>query len=421
MSKATPGLPYVVEKDDNLSRIAAGAYGDPKLWRIIWKANKTKIKSGNPNLIYPGEILNIPDDPVKKQLKADLGLPSMPGKERDDFTLVVDGLEIPVISGSIKRPMDTAADGWVVTIPWTPGKNEKLDKRIHPYSYLPASVYLGTTQMIDGVFYDLSIKVKNDGDTAELRGFSFTADIIDSSVTPPYESKKITLFDRAKELITEPTGVDVIFDADDTEIFDKVTASPSDTILSHLSGLATQRGILISSTRQGQCLFTTANKGKSVGTLEEGTSFFMNPSISWSGRGRFSSYKVIRRSRKKKTKFAVAQDDAVNRSRLKVFLANETTGGNLQQAVDWHRSKQLAKALEMEFPVGSWYAPNGELWEENTIVTVVSPTLLMKDGFDFIIRSVDYIFDDSGMSAVLSLIPPQAFTGEPIIEPWLRS
>lgn len=50
---------YTVEKDDYLKKIAKQTYGDEGKWEIIYEANKEQIK--NPNLIYVGQVLTIPD------------------------------------------------------------------------------------------------------------------------------------------------------------------------------------------------------------------------------------------------------------------------------------------------------------------------------------------------------------------------
>ncbi len=42
-------------------------YNDPFMWPFIYKANRDKIK--NPNLIYPGQVFNIPRDFTLDQLK----------------------------------------------------------------------------------------------------------------------------------------------------------------------------------------------------------------------------------------------------------------------------------------------------------------------------------------------------------------
>ncbi|MDR2597451.1 MAG: LysM peptidoglycan-binding domain-containing protein [Treponema sp.] len=51
------------ETGDSLSAIAGMPfiYNDPSKWRLLYEANKTKLpKQNNPNLIYPGTVLNIP-------------------------------------------------------------------------------------------------------------------------------------------------------------------------------------------------------------------------------------------------------------------------------------------------------------------------------------------------------------------------
>lgn len=50
---------YTVKKGDTLSGIAKAFYGNSSKWTLIYNANKDKIK--NSNLIYPGQVLTIPD------------------------------------------------------------------------------------------------------------------------------------------------------------------------------------------------------------------------------------------------------------------------------------------------------------------------------------------------------------------------
>jgi nucleoid-associated protein YgaU len=50
---------YVVVKGDTLSKIAKREYGDGNKWKAIYEANRDLIK--DPNLIYPGQELSIPD------------------------------------------------------------------------------------------------------------------------------------------------------------------------------------------------------------------------------------------------------------------------------------------------------------------------------------------------------------------------
>jgi len=416
MPKPTPGRQYTIVKGDNLSHIARAAYGVPSEWRRIWKANKTTLRSGDPNLIFPGEVIIIPGDPpeIEKLKKVEAELP---GKDPDDFTVVIEGKEIPVKGGQAVRTADTAADGWVASIA-RDTSDDDLTELLRPYKYREAAVYLGGKLVVNGRLYGVQHTItENGGVVCDLEGWSYTADMIDSTLKAPYEANKINLETRARDLV-EPLGISVLFEVDDDPPFDRVTADKTDTIFDHLLSLAKQRGVLVTSTNQGELLFTKAQSGDPVGTIEEGVPPFVNVSAKFDGRARFNRYKAVGQSPKKNAKTATAADDRVPSSRFLTFQADESTGGDIQKAADWRRSKQIADALTIRLPVPSWYAPNGELWQPNTLVTIKSPTIYLEDGFNFLIREVEYEFRDDGTTANLSLVTPETYSGESIVEPW---
>ena len=52
---------YTVKSGDSLSKIAKHVYGDSNKWHAIFEANRDKIK--NPDLIHPGQVLDLPPTP----------------------------------------------------------------------------------------------------------------------------------------------------------------------------------------------------------------------------------------------------------------------------------------------------------------------------------------------------------------------
>jgi prophage tail gpP-like protein len=421
MPKAIPGAPYIVLPGDSLPSIASSAYGNPNKWGLIWKANKAAIPSGDPTNVSVGTVLAIPVDPDFAKLKNLLAL-DLPGKEPDDFTVIIDGEEIIVESGRVVRTMDTVADGWTASTSWNLD-DITFTGKTRPFAYNDAIAYLGGRKMVSGVLYTIENIQNDDGVFKNLEGFSYTADLIDSSVQPPHEQKLVTLQARIEDQVS-PYGIPVALDPivltnpGFIEPFDKVTANKTDTVFDHLSSLAMQRGVLLSSTVDGELFITRTAIGKPVGTIEDNIPPGQEFRARFDGRARWKTYKAIGQSPGKKSKVAFSSDDNVSRSRYLTIQANETTAGNLQSVADWERSKRVAEALAMPFPVYSWYDPNGELWRENTLVTVKSPIIYAERGFDFLIRSVEYVFDPEGTRATLNLIPPQVYTGEPLEEPW---
>ncbi len=412
-----PGQQYTVQVGDTLSSIAARAYGIGSLWPTIKQANQSSLKSSDPDAIFPGEIINIPLLPEIEAFKAEQVKNRFTNKAKDELTILIAGREIKSQAARIIRTIHTATDSWTATLEWEPGKDKELDVLLIPFTYPRASVYIGNNLIINGFLYTPSPKLDNSGSAMSLEGFSATADAVDSTLKPPYERNNITLEQLAAELV-QPLGIKAVFDFDSGGPFDRITARPEDTIFSHLVKLAGQRGLLISSTPGGDLLFTRAAAGGPVGTIQESQRLGLSWNAKFDGRKRFNAYRGIGQSPGSNSKVFVSLDPKVPRSRFMTFVANNTTQGNIQKAADWKRSKQIAEALSNSLPVAGWIAPNGEVWKENTLVTVISPTLFIPQGFTFLIEQVEFSFDASGKTAILQLVPPQTYTGEALSDPW---
>jgi prophage tail gpP-like protein len=412
MAKPTPGKQYTVIERNTLSRIARQAYGNAAKWPRIWRANMSTLRSGDPDLIYPGEVIFIPE--IGELLGAG---PALANRQPDEFTIALDGLEITSSASRILRTMDTLADAWTATIQWIPGKDPELDRRVLQYSYTPAKVYIGGKLMISGRMYDSDPETTNAGTIRNLGGFSKTIDMVDSVLKPPYEESNVTLVQRARK-IAQNHGLKVVVETDTGGPFDRVTANESEKQAVHLGKLATQRGVLQSSTPDGNYLLWDANTdGKPVATLEEGFPPVGRFAAQFRGRERFHSYRGVGSTPKGEGE-NIVQDNAVPTSRMTTFRVNDVLEGEIAAAMKWTRNRALANALTMALPVAGWLDPRGKLWEPNTLVTIVSPTWGVPDGFTFLIRSVELEERENEKSGTLNIVPPQVYTKGELIEPW---
>ncbi|MCP4745031.1 MAG: LysM peptidoglycan-binding domain-containing protein [Desulfobacteraceae bacterium] len=410
MPKPAPGTPYIVQSGDTLKSIASRAYGDAFLY--------PRIKAANDGLwsLQAGQKLIIPALPERQQLKT-AAYPAPPDMDDADAPIIlIDGLRIRPETVSVLRTIDTGADAWTGHIEWTPGDDNRLDAVLKPFAYPVAAVYIGGELIVNGLLYTVRPATGNRRHVG-LEGFSFSADAVDSTLTPPYEFNNTTLEQRAKAAVA-PLGIDAVFEADSGGPFGRITAEPEDTIFDHLYSLAVQRGLLLTCTTQGDLLFTIAKTGPAVGTLAENEPSALSWSACFDGRKRFNTYRAYGYSPLAGKKAVTATDDNVPRSRVLTFAADDTTTGNINKAAEWRRSKQTAQALSVDLTVAGWRAPDKSLWRPNTLVTVVSETLMLPAGYTFLIRSVEFSLCTAGKQTHLSLVPPGVYTKEKVNDPW---
>jgi len=60
-------------------------------------------------------VINLPG-PAPEIEELDPTIQELPGKAPDDFTVVIEGREIPVQGGQLMRTADTAAHGWTADV-----------------------------------------------------------------------------------------------------------------------------------------------------------------------------------------------------------------------------------------------------------------------------------------------------------------
>ena len=412
MAKPIPGKNYTIENQNSLSQLAAQAYGDVTLWRRIWNANQTRLRSGDPDLIFPGETIFIPELSERK-----LPETSDPNKDPDGLYINIDGYEIRPVSAKIIRTLDTIANGFECVIPYENGLDPDLDERVKPYGYAPVKISIGSERILTGTIYN-SQSSESNGSQLTLRGATNTANMVDSTMRPPYEFNNITLKE-AIEQQAQPFNLKTIFDADTGGQFKRVTARQGQPIFNFLRGLARQRGVLLTCDVFGNIVVTQANiDGAPVASYEQGvspgvTGWGLNPD----GRKRFSVYRAIGRS-PLGTSNATANDTRVPGARFKDIQADNTTDGDIQTAATWARNKEIAEALTFSLEFEGWRDTSGNLFEENTIIALKSKTMFFPQGFNFLVNKVQYNLGDNGRSTTLSFVPPTVYTQGEIIEPW---
>jgi len=399
--KPYPGSHYVAKQGDTAERIAAIAYGDSARAPEIERANATKK-------IVVGTILVIPDT-----------VPFIPpAPSTEGLSLSIGGAQVVTESLRISRSLDSLADGWAARLAWTPGADVDFDKRARPYSYTPSHAYIDGEIAISGRLYRTAT-VLGARRSMDLEGWSLAADMVDSTLQPPFESNKVTLTQRVIE-VASVFGLRVFSDLTIDGQFDRVTAGPTEQAGAHLLSLAAQRGVLINSDADGSVrIFTVDSNAPIVGTIEEGRPGFSGFSGDFDGRARFNAYRFFSQTPGETGVSVTAVDNAVPITRFSAYSGNDTTAGEAVKAVEWRRTKALADAMSMPITAAGFRAPSGETWAPGQRVTLISPTLFLPNGFTMLIRSVEMVSGAGGDTTLLGLVPPAVYTGGDIVDPWV--
>lgn len=346
--------------------------------------------------------------------------------------IILEKRELPIVSGSILRTMDTGADEWNCIVPWVPGEDKELDEIYKPRSLAAAKIYIGDELLITGYKYITEPALENSSQIG-LGGFSKTMQMIMSN---PKESKSFineSLFsiteDLAKPFSLKPNFDETTVTNEVYELFtDQITIDSQSKVFDFLANLAKQKGILLSSDPHGNPYYLKATPiQEPVALIIEGDGATIPVTNDFKARFDdteiFQTYQVVSNLSEAMAfywglKSVVSKDMRVKVPSFKTVVYDSMNLGAGKRELDFARNKSTAQSMSIPFQVNSWYTPRGDLWREGTTVTVKSPSIFVPDGFTFLIRAVQYNYEANGETAVLSLVPPSLYTNDNIDEPW---
>lgn len=344
---------------------------------------------------------------------------------------------ITPLSLRLNRSLDSMADQAIFEFPWTPGQDTSIDQLAHLFSYTGCSISIGDVLCLTGKAYNITNRLSSAGSVKTIEAYSDTVDLVDScmptSVRGQYgisksgESVGVYTDSIAKDIASffqhaDGSALTASFPAGKRgQWYPTLDYSPTEKCGKIISRIAFQSALIASNDVKGNLQFFDANAFQNqtpVGTLQEGDGLPNEFDIKADGRARFGIYVGIGSSGDPDTISSSIIDPVVPRMRRDVFIVEDAPMAGVVSASQWRKNQQLILALSLSIPVSSWYAPNGQLWAPGMMVTVKSATMEIPDGFTFVIRESEHTLDDGGYKCTLKICPPQAYTTQPLKEPW---
>ncbi len=421
MPKPTPGTYYTVVSGDTIRAISRRAYGWDRAGDLIKEANNDFLKDRAISLeglptIFSGDSLWLPQ--VRAQFSE-----KVPAAVDDEIAIRIAGSVFQGWTASnIRRNINTIADAFTFSFPYDPSDLELRDK-VRPYGYKKCDLFIGGELYIAGqtVKWHPAARTNETIKTIDARTEAgHTIESMAQKTALEFQNQRLSQIATA---IMLPYGDNLkpLFFSGDSDQFTKVRKEITDTDFAFLSGLAAQKGFMITSSDTGQMAFVRANiNGKPVARFVEGETSIEHIVATYDGTKRHSSFEAVTESAGTPGPSSILKDPSVPIYRPFVFSADDLEAGNLNTALQWRRSKSLADSTKLRITVTGWRNETGMLWRENMKVTVLAPSSDIFTESEYIISGVDLDKNENGGNiAGLQMVLPQAYSLEfPTSFPW---
>lgn len=392
---------YVVKQNDTLESIALKYYGSESGSSVLWVINKGRLRSGTPSTIYPGEVVDIPNQWNTKVVTNDY---TAQGEDSlEDVVVHVNGKHFGGwLSVSISRSLETVSGSFSLSM------TDIWESNQIPFEISDGDsvqVTIGGQLVITGYVDEHEMAIDENSHTFTIAGRDKTGDIVDCAVlNRPGEWRNRSIIDIARAMCA-PYDITVTSDVDTGSTVDLFRADPGETVFSALEKLARGKELLVSGSDDGNVLLTRSSKIHLGTNIEEGVNA-LKVSFKSDSKDRFSTYIVEGQSdgsnNTKHSFRGTGYDPAVKRLRTTIIMAEtKADQAYANRRAMWEARVKAANAQTVECTVQGWHTNSNELWAVNRLVRVVSSTLRIDD--DLLITDITFNKSDSGTTTDLVL------------------
>lgn len=286
---------------------------------------------------------------------------------------------------------------------------------------LPCQVLVGDDVVNTGYIDALDIDVSGTACSIQVDGRDKTGDLVDCSAIYRAGQWLNAPLTRIVNDLIEPFKLKLVLQEGLKEgnVFSQFALEDGETVFAAIDRACRLRGVLCSSTANGDVWLGIAGAEHSGATLEEGVNLLRCKS-KHSTQDRFSQI-IVKAQVPGSDDFtpswsaqqkAQATDAEIGRYRPLVVHAEQgDSAASLKTRAAWEVQVRMGRGKRGQATVVGWRCgkdgQTGKLWQPNTLVRVVSP----RNGLDrdVLIVSCTFTLDARGMSTVLDFVLPEAF------------
>ena len=293
-----------------------------------------------------------------------------------------------------------------------------------PFSYNDVVVTVGGDPIFTGTMLTPKPVIENGAKTITISCYS-TPGVLNDCTPPasafPLEFNGLGLQDIITKLV-EPFGISVDFQGDPGAVFERVATEPGKKILAFIIELLQQRNLVLSNDEKGNLvIWKSVEAGAPVGKLEQGVAPVLSVTPFFTEQEYFSHVTGIEPVvvGLAGSQFTVKNPQLPGVIRPFTFTAPDTIDSTVKAAVEAKAGRMFGNMVSYSVKVATHRDPSGNRWAANTSVMLRAPDAMIYNGYEFIIRSVEFNKDDKTETATLNLVLPGSFSGKiPTKLPW---
>ncbi len=251
MSKA-----HNVVSGDTLGAISIRYLGTFSKWRKIVDVNPQlagrKTASDGSPLIYPGDVLTIPEDITEKPVSPQTAQTVTLSDNEQDVSIIIDGKKFTGFTGYEINLSCDSLDTFSFSAPYDLAVKD-LKEAIIPFAFKNCEVYYLGELLFKGYLLTPDPELQAEATEINLQGYPLCGVLNDCTIPPskyPIEYYNVTLKDIA-DPVAEVYGIKIVYKDGPGDPFTEVAIEPNEKVLSFLLKLAQQRKFLFTNDESG--------------------------------------------------------------------------------------------------------------------------------------------------------------------------
>jgi prophage tail gpP-like protein len=423
---------YTAVKGDRLTRIADRNQvstqsiidANPQIFTADRKKKTDAlIASGDMDigefLIYPGEILTIPDSETKAIIDELVEKAS----SEDELRLFIDGKKVPLPHEfEFTEYFISCSDSFSCMYPFD-ARVEKPIFKIDPKDFKekglpPVKIYIGDEKVLTGEVEIPAFRVTVNSVSQTLGGRSKTYLLEKSEILPSIQKEFIQMtFDKIVDTVAKGFGLSSSVQSGVTigAPFAKAAVNDGETPFSFLTRLARERACLIGKDGNGNVLIMKAVESEPVASFTitpEFLAFLGVDSLDFA----FDTTKIFGSYIGKATGpndaniTETVESNVLMQRSIKIINFEDGTAGNIGTMTAWEEQRSVREFAPNSIPFPSWLNPNtGKRWKAGQFITLKCPDAMIIQDQIMMIDSIKFTESNGRRVAELSIVPEETY------------